>query len=171
MSTMTSKLSPSVVVKNFFSANTIDECFFPTVAAAAFGSRRGLPMVNAFQAGTAQLQSSQGQLTSIPGAVISFTPIEPCERGIKHGDHVNGATVRLRHCRQWGWNRLHLLEVNGDGVASGVMYSRICRGPRPGQGPELPVRWTVAPYGGRMPAVPPGYYTCDQTWGGWENKD
>lgn len=136
MSTMTYKLLPSLVItagKELFSATTFDECFSPTLA-VVFGSK------GVTQAGAAQLHTLQGQLTSIPGAVISIIPIEPRERGIKHGDHVNGATVVLRHRRQWGWNRLHLLEVNGDGVASGVMYSRICQGAAAGAR-----TWTASP--------------------------
>lgn len=104
-----------------FPVSTTDECY-SLIAAVDFTVCWGAHDGFCTLAGIKSLQPSHSQLTSNLCPVVSFKPLQPHEQGITHlrsVDHMNGAAVWVRHCRQWGWNRLLLLEVNGDGLCPG----------------------------------------------------
>lgn len=83
--------------------------------AACGGSRDGFHIL----AGIKSLQSSHSQLTSILCPIVSTWTSWVGHNTLRSVDYVNGVAVGFGDCRQWGWNRLLVLEVNGDGLCPG----------------------------------------------------
>lgn len=113
-------LSHIVSMYSTFPANNIDKCYFPTAAVDLSLQRISWWLSRSSRDQAIIVITQSINFHSLPRRVLSTTWTSWAgHKTLRSMDYMNGVNVELRHCRQWGWNRLHLLEVNGDGWCPG----------------------------------------------------